>query len=357
MRRAMGIFLLICSAGVRASVLTMPERLRLSSESTRSVATAAQAKSITVDCTKGQRIQDAVDKNSGPMEIFIHGICVEDLRIDRKVVTLRGSSQFMDGVQGTSDTTAAVTFMHVDGARLENLSISDGPGFGVSFSYTHAYMAHCRVAGNARTGILVTENSHVTAEAVVSNNNRNGALVEHSALFWCVGCIMSDNDFSALRARFGGVASLGNSLVTGSNGIWSEYYGYAEMYCESDSCNLNVSALAARGSQHGRAALFDVPVFTGEVRADENGDVKIWRSSQISAIGINRVESFGTLLVDGGRLSAPLSVNAFGRAVMSGSSNVGGTINCSSAGDVWLESSVVVSPGVHVTGCAHASAP
>lgn len=218
-------------------------------------------------------------------------------------------------------------------------------------------MTHFHGVGNARTGIHVRAGSNVTANAVTSNDNRNGALAEQGGLFECIGCTMTGNTFFAARARFAGTVSLGNCVIAGSNGILGEYDGYAEAYCESSPCSLNVSGAAIWGSQRGSAAVFSIGDFAGQIWADANGETQVVGSRQISTAGANEIDSFSTLSVYAGRLSAPLTVSRFGRVTITGSSVVAGRLDCSGAGDVWLGPSVSVNPGASITGCAHAGAP
>ena len=71
-------------------------------------ASATLSRTIRVDCTKGQSIQAAIDKNAGSIIVEIRGICSENVLIDGREVTLRGSDPTVDGIRGVAMTGATL---------------------------------------------------------------------------------------------------------------------------------------------------------------------------------------------------------------------------------------------------------
>ena len=72
------------------------------------VAAAAATKTINVDCTKGDSVQEAIDKNSGAIVVEIRGVCIENVRVENRDVTLHGLSAASDGLQSPNTSPALV---------------------------------------------------------------------------------------------------------------------------------------------------------------------------------------------------------------------------------------------------------
>ena len=81
------VCLLLAAAGQAAEIPVM-ERL------------APPPSSVSVNCNAGETVQAAVDATRGPVEIVISGICVENVLIRNKDVSLRGADkQSLDGIR------------------------------------------------------------------------------------------------------------------------------------------------------------------------------------------------------------------------------------------------------------------
>lgn len=61
---------------------------------------AGSTKTVTVDCSKGQSINAALDDKSEELVVEVEGFCHEKVVIRRSGVTLRGSDPALDGIVG-----------------------------------------------------------------------------------------------------------------------------------------------------------------------------------------------------------------------------------------------------------------
>ena len=355
----------------RVAKLALPER---------TAATPSAAKTVTVDCTKGESIQEAVDKNAGPLAIEIRGFCSENVRVaHHDDVTLRGSDPANDGIHGVASTPVApaLAFRHSDRGRVENLSVSNGPAGGISFVYSPSDLFHCRITGNASNGLSVIWSVVHGTELTISDNQGIGLQAAQGTFVSCLGCLLENNmGFAAAYANWGGALTLWDSVVTGTRGILATNGAYADIDCltqvSSHPCSMNVTGFAARAVGNANAALYVAGDFTGQVSAFDRGQIQIIGSRQLATgqpgIGptVNRIDGFSTMTVEPladengiEQKSRVMSTNVtnFGRALLVEESVLNGSIQCSGAGDAWLDETVVANPGSTVTGCEHASVP
>jgi hypothetical protein len=281
-------------------------------------------------------------------------------------VTLRGSDPVTDGIQGVVAVPqlAALRFRYVDAGRVENLSISNGPGLGIAAVFSHLTLVNCRVTGNGGAGMQLAEGTSADATGVtVSQNQGQGANVQRGAIFFCHECNFENNAGFAAVANFGGLLTLLDSVVTGQRGLSSSFAAYADIDCISEKsshpCSLQVTGQAARALAGGTVALFGAGDFTGQLQAADRGTVQLIGARQL-ATGqpvANSVDEFGTLSagtddVLQSQLFGTTNVSGFGRVLLRDATTLSGSIQCDSAGDAWLDPTVVAAPG-SVTGCEH----
>ena len=345
-------------------------------------AAAATAKTSVVDCSKGQSIQAAIDKDVGPLDIEIKGICNENVRIERKQVTLRGVDPTLDGIRGVAATPSVpgLSIFYSDGVVIQDLSISDGPAVGVGMFFSQVTMERCRIANNASTGMNVSSASFLNAlELTISNNVGRGLNVQRGAITFCTGCTLTDNVSNAAFATLNGTLTLLDSAVSGRHGIVANFGSYADIDCVSSpttsvTCGMNVTGRAAFALGGATAALFGAGDFSGQLIAVDRGLVYLFGARQV-APGTNpggfpvpnNVGGFGTLQAEPfvdeldvahqSQLKGATGVNTFGRALLLGETVVDGSLTCESAGDARADPGVVVTAGGSIIGCEHASAP
>lgn len=353
------LVVLFCAISVSAADL---ERVReLKATHLRPARQAKEApKTITVDCTKGEKVQDAVDKNAAPLDIVVKGLCVESVRIEEKDFTLRGADPLIDRIQGT--TAAGLTIINVNSAIVQDLGFTNGAFAGVSIFTAGVSMTNCRVTGNVN-GILVRDDSLFQGETLtISLNAQTGILVDGARFVSCLGCRAENNGRFAGRSTRGGILTYLDSEILGTRGITADLGAYADIDCVSagsgNPCSMQVTVIAAQSFLGGRAAMFYAGNFTGRLQASDRGEVDLLGSQQTALTATNNVDAFATLLVDdGSQLKGTTHVSGFGRALVRGTSTLNGSIQCGSAGDAWMDPDTTKIAGSTVTGCEHASYP
>jgi hypothetical protein len=334
----------------------------------------AAAKTVAVDCTQAQSIQAAINSEDGPLVVEVHGICNENVTVKQKDVTLRGTDPNTDGIQGVVSVpqVAALQFRYVDAGGVENLSISNGPGHGVGAVFSHVVLVNSRITGNGGSGMRLLEGSFVDATGLtVSQNQGQGANVQTSANFRCHGCDFVNNVSYAALAIRGAEVSLLDSVVTGQHGLFSST-GYVDVDCineiSSHPCSLQVTGRAAQAFAGGTAALLGTGDFTGQLTAADRGIVQLLGARQLATgqpgqgPAANLIDEFGRLTagtddVLQSQLFGTTQVSGFGRVLLRSATTLAGSIQCDSAGDAWLDPTVVAAPGASITGCEHGVLP
>lgn len=370
-RRLSVVFLFVCAVSVQAREFEKPEPLR-ALRARKPFTTAQGAKTVAVDCTKGKKVQDAIDGNPGPLTIDIHGICMENVRVHARTdLTLRGVNATTDGIQGTDpDRIAGLEIYHSTRVLIQNLSFSNSVTVGLGVWFSHVELENCQANNNANTGLHLSSDSGVNAfDMTVSNNTPRGTTVQRAATFFCVRCTYSGNTNVAAVATTGGLFSLLDSVITGTGGISANAIGaYADVDCISepapDPCSINVTNFAVSAID-GEAALYATGDFTGRVRALEHGRVLLYGARQQPGTGSgpNGAGNFSSILLEPdldsvpivpSRLLRPTNVDGFSRLLVREPANIDGNVNCNAAGDAWLDPTVVKGVGVTVTNCEHA---
>ena len=129
---------------------------------------------------------------------------------------------------------------------------------------------------------------------------------------------------------------------------------------------MTVIGPAAIGTFSGTARLFGAGNFTGQLIADDRGTVRLNGSAQrLTSIdgAPNIVDSLGEIIVsplfDVGPPAQSVIRDTqaahFARVLLTNDSILNGSIQCSGAGDAFLDPTVIRLPGSDVTGCEHGS--
>lgn len=340
------------------------------------------AKTVAVDCTKGQSIQAALDQNDGPLVVEVQGVCLENVRIERKTVTLRGSDPTTDGIQGVvavPQPLAALEIFYSDGVRVENLSISDGPAIGVGMWFSHVIAENLRIIDNAAAGMHVSSGSFLDGlELALSENGGRGLHVQRSSTAFCTGCTLADNGNFAAGAATGGLLSLLDSVVTGQRGLAAANESYADIDCVSAvttyPCGLSAGFRAAQAVGAATIAIGGPGDFSGQLFSSDRSLVFLLGARQtttgVSPGGVPVPNSFAFFamlaaepiedelgVVQESKLAGVTHLNGFSKALLGGATELDGTLDCASASDAWADSGVVLTPGSAINGCEHAPPP
>ena len=253
----------VVPAGTNGSInvfVNIPGHLLIDINGYYAPAGIAGAKTVAVDCTVGQKIQAAIDREEGPLVVDVHGICDENVNIVRKNVTLRGVDPMTDGIDGvvTVPQFAALRLRYVESAQVQNLTIRNGPLSGISAAFSTLVLQNSRIIGHAGQGISATQGSIVDATGVTISQNGGAAVnVQTASRLFCHECDVTGNGGFAAVAMSGSVVSLLNSIVTGQRGLQS-FDAYVDIDCVTEAsahaCGLNITGRAAQAysRRHGR---------------------------------------------------------------------------------------------------------
>jgi len=360
------VLILLFSATAMADDLERAREIKQLALSSRRAVNHAQTapKTVNVDCVKGEKIQDAVDKNVAPLDILVKGLCVESVRIEDKDFTLRGTDPLTDGIQGT--TVAGLTVVNVNSAVVQNLGFVNGVAAGLSIFASGVTMTNCRITGNV-TGIIVRDDTLFIGEGLtISSNSGRGILADGARFAGCVGCRAENNGGVAGFSTRGAVLTYLDSEIIGTRGITANNGAYVDVDCLTEGsgnpCSMQATQFAAQAFGGAQATLYGAGDFTGRVQAADRGGVDLLGARQTALTGANLVDSFGTLTADPfdtgeSQLSGTKHVTGFGRLMLRGATTLNGSIQCGSAGDAWLDPTMIKTPGSTVTGCDHASYP
>jgi hypothetical protein len=334
------------------------------------------AKVLTVNCAQGQSLQAAIDANAGPMEIAITGICVENVVIRDKDISLRGTSKAsLNGIRSATSAMPALTVRGSVIGSITNLSFSNSAGTAVLVRGATPTISNCLFENNGGSGLQVNLGAFVTADSLTFNGNIGRGINASDAQVFCTGCDISGNNFAVLATR-GAIVSLLDGVVTGRRGILAVDAGtIADIDCltagTSHPCSMQVTGVAAQAVGGAVASLFATGDFTGQVTADDRGTVFLIGARQTAGArpgqgpDVNVVDFFGMIAatalfdVDPPAQSLLRSTAAahFGRVLITDDTIVNGAIQCTSAADAWLDRTVIALPGSTVTGCDHGSLP
>ncbi|HSR53524.1 MAG TPA: right-handed parallel beta-helix repeat-containing protein, partial [Acidobacteriota bacterium] len=336
----------------------------------------------TVDCTKGDSIQEAVDKSKGPVVIEVRGICRENVRIEGKQVTLRGQDPASDGIEGVpaDPSSPAIEIFFADGVRIENLSVSNGPAIGIGLWFTHAEMENLRIESNGLIGLHVSSGSFLFGLGLtISNNASHGLHAQRTSLVFCDACELEDNAGWAGFSGTGALLTLRDSVISGERGLVSAGvagHSYIDIDCltagTGHPCSLTANQ-AARAAGTATAALWVIDDFTGQLSASDRAHLFLIGSRQLSTgltpggdPRLNFLTDFATLRTvpynDGlqfheSLIKGDFLISTFCRAILSSETVVDGNLTCEQGGDAWASSGVVLTPGSSISNCQHAPSP
>jgi hypothetical protein len=333
-------------------------------------------RSVVVNCSFGQKVQAAVDANAGPVEIIVSGICVENVLIRDKDIMLRGAGKpALSGIRSTDTATPALTIRGGGIDSVDSLSFSNSAGLGMSIQGASVTLTNCLYENNGASGLQVKAGAVVLATGLTFNNNVGASINVNNGQIFCTACDVSGNNF-AVQAIRGSIVSLLDTMVTGRRGILAADSGtIADVDCVNGGtthpCGVQVTGVAALAGGGGLASLFGVGDFTGRIGAVDAGTVSLFGSRQIAGAQpgqgspTNNAEFFGRIEVGTNFDVNPptqsrllsTDVTHFGRVLITDDTVLNGTIQCSSAGDAWLDPTIIALPGSAVTGCDHSKLP
>ncbi len=321
------------------------------------------ASSVTVNCNQGGHIQAAVDASSAPVEILITGICVENVLIRNKDVSLRGTQQpSLDGIRSIDPSTPALTVRGTVIAQINDLSFSGSAGTALRIrDGARITIVNSRIENNAQDGLSVDSGAFVVGDSLTFTANPGTNTLINDAQFFCIACDFNGGGAAVVAAR-SAIASLNDCVVTGESGLIApEVDAFADFDCVSADtphpCSMNVTGAAAIAGSRSTARLFGAGNFFGQLIADDRGTVRVDGSVQRATSLPNVADNLGEIIVSplSSTQSLILSTTAahFARVLLTGNTTLNGSIQCSGAADAYLDPTVIRFGGSSVTGCEH----
>jgi parallel beta-helix repeat protein len=212
-----------------------------------STAIAAKSKSVTVDCTRGETIANALTGgNEGkPLLVVVKGVCNESVSISRDDVTLQGESgAAINGPDPAVDTLTVrahrvtVEDIAIGGGRngitglgaaqltVRRTTVQSGRNGVVYASGSSGTIDDCTIQSNARDGVAVDAASATIINSTISNNTRNGVLVTIGGAArigvdnrnGAAGNFIRQNGSTGIVISSGGYALIAMNEITG-NGV------------------------------------------------------------------------------------------------------------------------------------------
>lgn len=317
---------------------------------------------VSVNCNAGQTIQAAVNASVPPAEITVAGICVENVLIRDKDISLRGVQMpSLDGIRSPVPGVPALVVRGSVIASITGLSFSMNPGPGAAIrDGANMTLANCLFENNAASGLRIDSGAFVVATDTTFTANRGPATSTADAQFFCISCDVTAIGPAVVATR-GSIVSLLDSVVTGVQGLVAQDRGSAaDIDCvtrvTTHACSMNVSQFAALGIAGGTASLIGAGDFSGQIVADDRGTVRLDGARQMAGAP-NVADTLGEIIVAPQSLLLGAEAAHFARVLFTEDSVLQGSIRCSGAADAFLDPAVTVTPGSTVSGCEHASVP
>lgn len=326
----------------------------------------ALSKTYKSDCTKSNDLQKIIDSAANGDTIEISGICMGNIVIRDKGLTLIGTGPGPNGITGTAANTDGVRIESSRGTHFEGLVISNPLFTGMRIRFhSQVTMTDCEVSGSsggAATGIWVQEGSAFDGLRLRLDNNLRGlGAVQHARAF-CRECDLNGNASFAATATQNAVLSLLDSAVSGNRGINAIEHSYIDIDCLSHvsahACSLSAANLAGLASGQSTVVFYDAGDFNGRFLAADRSRVHLFGARQQSNPGANLVDDGSSLRVEpfssDSRLMGHTDVTGFSNALFYGAgTELDGSLSCDGGGDAWVEPGIDQS-GFTIAGCDHA---
>lgn len=334
------------------------------------IAGNAFGRTVKVDCSKNGKLQSTIDGAASGDTIEITGICMENILIRDKALTLMGAAN--GGPHGITGVTANTDGVRIESSRdtvLKNLVISNPLFGGVRIRYhSTVEMSDCEVSNSfagAGTGIWVESGSRFIGTRLRLDDNLRGLGAAQQSRAFCFECDLNDNVQWAATATQNSVISLLDSVVTGVRGINAQEQSYIDIDCASHvsphACSLAPTSIAGQALWQSTVGFYEAGDFHGRVEASDRSKAHLIGARQQSIAGDNGIEDESSLNVGPGatgnsRLMGTTNLNGFSRAQMADASTVlDGSLNCESGSDAWVDPAVdLLTPGFTFNNCEHA---
>lgn len=335
-------------------------------------AAAGASKTITVDCSKGESINQALADKSEELIVEVEGLCHEKVVVRRSGVTLRGSDPALDGIVGPASGPAGEPLISVWGAEVSGsffvveeaqfaveihdlgLRGNDGAGLAVWGSLVQA--KNVSITDNGGVGVHASGASGIhLIDAVVSNNADTGINATRSSFMLCEGCTVEENGGDGVRGVNGAQVILFESAVTDNEGIGVRALTSANATVDS---SVIAGEFAVGGAARARVTGFNTTVtatelsfwftgadvqwsdssFEGSMRINKDAYARLIGCTQTSNPGENFIAEDSTLDLAGGTLVGTTRLVRFATGSLLGGAALGDLV-CETGSDAACDGS------------------
>lgn len=311
-------------------------------------------KTVTVDCSKGKTIANALQAAAESLVIEIRGICDEDVYLNRSDVTLRGSDPNVDGIRGVKPADVPGGVLTVERANnvvIENLGILDGLRDGLLLlDVGSVQVLNSRIVGHDRFGLYSLDGNIVRVFDTEIEAGRWAVAATQDAI--CTRCTIHGGEIAWIS--FSGQQAIFDSTLTSDDrGVWSQVDGHLRVIRST----VNAPGLVVVSIENAVMILTDSTIDGGWMACEEQSSLTLRRSQQNSnSLGFNLFQRQAQVSVlDGSRLEGLQILEYFSTIAIddgpSGTSVVVGDLACGSASDAWCPNAAMNVTGASCGQC------
>ena len=307
---------------------------------------AAQADTtltVRVDCTRGQSINAALNRNAEELIIEITGKCNEAVKIRRSRVTLRGTDPALDGLVGpVGDSVPLLEVQGADlgsrsgsgGVELENLSLSGGTDCGLFVADSSVALRNCLIADNNTGGGCGGAHFTRGSDARIRNSTflRNGLAAVESTVS-CQSCTFAEHPYAAFIVSGGGShGTLANSTISGGSG--------AAAILQGDLHVLNTTITATNRAinvEQAQARVIGGSI-AGQIVGDYRSLIRLENTTQTSNPFGNYLGQGSFVAVNASSLAGSTQLRGFSQGSIANGAHLG-DLSCGTGADVTCDGS------------------
>lgn len=301
------------------------------------IGTPSGPASVTVDCAAGQTITQALQNPGTPLTITVRGTCIENVRITRDDVTLRGEpGATVDGSSGPGANTITVL---ADRVAIEGLTVTGGRNGIEAAGAGRVSIQNCTVQNTGSNGIVFFQGSDGTVNAcTIQNAVRFGIHIEGGSAT-ITNSTISGNDTGINLSNNGGgrigvdnVGQVAGNVITGNarEGIFLDLGASAVISGNTINNNTGTGV----GLRSGASAMFRGNTISGNARGGIS--LELGASARILGNTINNNTGNGVRLGSGATAALvgnTISGNTFNPATLSAGVAVDGGSSASLSGN------------------------
>lgn len=183
-------------------------------------AASVQPITLTVDCSKGQKISDAVTRGdwSKPVTITVRGTCNESVFIARDGVTLQGDPRFGATVNAPGPNTDTIS-VAANGVAITGLTVTGGR-YGIwARRQSEVAINKSTISGSASHGIrAVNAALRIGDGTTIEHSGDSGLSIEMGGSVDVSNCQIGDNAEEGIYVTSNSVVNVNNATISANGG-------------------------------------------------------------------------------------------------------------------------------------------